>query len=137
MIYYCPHCWREVKAQTGICPFCRGNITMAAHRSFDDKLIAALHHPEPQTPLRVSAILGKRKTAAALPALRARLTEELKKSKPDPYLAATLIKTIYTLGGLSVAELRSYTARNYPLSVRLMVHKILSKPDDKGRHSLP
>lgn len=131
MTCYCPSCWREVKVSTQVCPFCRQNIAIATLRSFEDKLISALHHPEPQTPIRVAAILQRRKTVAAVPALRARLTEELTKTKPDPYLLAALIKSIYVLGGLSDVELQSFATAQFPVRVRAAVDEILATADDE------
>lgn len=46
MVFYCPDCWAEVRAESEHCPAC-GRSLAASDVDFVDKLISALHHPEP------------------------------------------------------------------------------------------
>lgn len=68
MVRYCPECWGEMEAN-GVCRQCGRTPEYATAESYEDKLIWALRHPEPTTPIRAAAILGQRRSAAAVEAL--------------------------------------------------------------------
>ena len=46
MVYYCPHCWKEIPPGTDPCPHC-GESTDEAGLTFVERLIRTLCHPEP------------------------------------------------------------------------------------------
>jgi len=53
--FYCTNCWAEVPKSATICQHCGDDIAARRARAdFVDKLIAALHHPEPTTRLRAA-----------------------------------------------------------------------------------
>lgn len=45
MIRYCPRCWAELDDETTTCTRC--GAALGEEQDYVDKLIAALHHPEP------------------------------------------------------------------------------------------
>jgi HEAT repeat protein len=58
--YRCPTCWGEVSPRDRTCPYCGCDIDQQCEQSrYLDKLIRALRHPEPETPIRAAWILGK------------------------------------------------------------------------------
>jgi len=59
MVFFCPICWKEIKETEKTCPYCDANITEHEKRSFEEKLINALKHPERETVQRAVWILGK------------------------------------------------------------------------------
>ncbi|HDP79448.1 MAG TPA: hypothetical protein ENN21_01250 [Spirochaetes bacterium] len=60
MRYYCPGCHADFSEDHERCPRCGINIaSFFESRDYIDKLIAALRHPEPSTPLRAAWLLGK------------------------------------------------------------------------------
>jgi hypothetical protein len=62
--FYCPHCWREVEENSPVCSACGNEIQHSwESKDFVEKLIAALNHPEPTTPVRVAMLLGEIKDA--------------------------------------------------------------------------
>ena len=68
MIFYCPACWREVPELIHVCPYCKVDVErLTLEQDYAQKLIAALEHPEPTTPVRVAWILGVRKETRAIP----------------------------------------------------------------------
>jgi len=58
--YYCPRCWKDFGADIERCPACGLNIADSwKGMDYVQKLILALYHPEPGTPLRAGWILGE------------------------------------------------------------------------------
>ena len=55
--FYCPRCWAENRGDDKLCRQC--GAMLVEDTDFISKLITALHHPEPQTPLRAAQILGE------------------------------------------------------------------------------
>lgn len=65
--FFCPSCWHEISEGQDECPECHVSITERwDKKDFVDKLIAALKHPEPTTPIRAAMILGKLKDTRAI-----------------------------------------------------------------------
>ncbi|MGB8368606.1 MAG: HEAT repeat domain-containing protein [Limisphaerales bacterium] len=67
MTFYCANCWAMVLESARICPICGDDITARQARAdYADKLVAALRHPEPTTPVRAAWILGERRERKAV-----------------------------------------------------------------------
>ena len=65
--YFCPNCWSDFAEDLATCPRCGVDI----HGFWDskdmvEKLILALDHPEPETPIRAAWILGERHETRAV-----------------------------------------------------------------------
>jgi hypothetical protein len=68
--FYCPNCWAEIPESATVCPHCYTEISgRISQVDYVDKLIAALRHKEPTTPVRAAWILGERREQKAVPAL--------------------------------------------------------------------
>ncbi len=89
MTYYCSNCWNEITKGTEVCPHCGINQSILEQESFIKKLIRALRHPEPSTPVRAAEILGELKAREALPHLI-----ELTKTSNDPFLVKAAVSSI-------------------------------------------
>jgi HEAT repeat protein len=120
--YYCPGCWKDFDENYPKCPFCGIDI-----RKFWDskdhleKLIFALNHPEPSTPIRAAWLLGKNKDPRAVHALI-----DLFRRTDDIYIAKS---TVAALGELGTAEAIQFigTLTTHPSSIiRHEVENILS-----------
>jgi HEAT repeat protein len=82
-----------MSAWSKVCPNC--GATVADERAdIVDKYIAALHHPQAETRLRAAWLLGKLRTARAIPAL---LTIIVARGSGDPYL---LCAATWSLGAI-------------------------------------
>lgn len=91
MTYFCPDCWKIIPADVAVCPFCRCDLAAADARSYPQKMIGALRHPEPETRQRAAEILGELQYPQAIPALLARARDALQERTLDiPFLAALL-----------------------------------------------
>jgi len=94
MIFYCPHCWKELPDGEAFCPYCRKKISSWDVKTFTDKLLGALCHPEPTTQTRAVYILGERKSEEALGPL-ARLFRQSK----NPFLKSEIAAAAGKIGG--------------------------------------
>ena len=82
------------------CPFCRCDLAATATRDYPEKLIGALHHPEPETRLRAAEILGEKGYHPAVGPLLARAHEELHEERPDIFFLAALLRSARKLNAL-------------------------------------
>jgi HEAT repeat protein len=89
MIYYCTNCWSEIDKSVLICPFCNANQNESGNENYITKLIRALDHPEPSTPIRVAGILAQLKEKKAIPYLVKRL-----KIEKDPYIIEAFVNAL-------------------------------------------
>jgi len=123
MTFFCPQCWREIQQTDERCPFCDADIKALEQRSFVQKLIAALYHPESETPIRAAMILGQLKAKEALPELL-----RLAKSSADPFIQTSAIKAIGEIGDASmVSELEQLPHSSLPIKARQAVRTALWK----------
>jgi len=66
MVFFCPRCWKEIKGEDKKCPHCRADITEHEKKSFEEKLINALNHPERESVERAIWILGRLRSVKAV-----------------------------------------------------------------------
>jgi len=59
LVFFCPRCWSRVRENERICPECKAEIIPLDQRSYFEKLVGALHHPEATTKMRAAYILGE------------------------------------------------------------------------------
>jgi HEAT repeat protein len=58
--FYCPVCWKELTEDLPKCPHCGAEIhEIWRSKSYLEKLILALGHPEPSTVMRAVWLLGQ------------------------------------------------------------------------------
>jgi HEAT repeat protein len=121
VIFYCPSCWREVTEGTQVCPACGKNVEhLSSGRDYVQKLIGALDHPEPTTPIRAAWVLGMRKEARAVPRL-IRLVRE----STDPYIVEAAVEALAQIGDPAGLAAVRFAAEQGPLRVR-----------ERARHAL-
>lgn len=67
MRWYCPGCWRDFGEDLATCRHCGLDIhAFWDSKDYVDKLILALHHPEPTAPVRAAELLGRKRTVRAV-----------------------------------------------------------------------
>lgn len=93
MTFYCPNCWKEIDPNLQVCPYCGANQEALSEEEYDEKLIRALHHPEPMTPIRAAYILGERRVTRAVDDL-----EKVIDENNDPYLVQAAIEALGKIG---------------------------------------
>jgi HEAT repeat protein len=127
MLFYCPNCWKELPGAREICPNCGQRISSWDEKAFTEKLIQALSHPEPETPVRAVYILGEKKTAEAVGSL-ARL---FRRSR-EPFLQGEVIEAMGKIGGEEALALLMEALRHPSFIVRGEAIKALSKFPGNG-----
>ena len=96
-----------------VCPRCGTSPEEATSRDYLDKLVGALGHPEPETVQRAIWVLGERREAEALGALRA-----LYEKSTDPFVQAEIVRALGRIGTEQALELVKAAATHASLLVR-------------------
>lgn len=105
LTFFCPNCWNTLAEGAAQCPHCAFNLREAAHRSYDERLIAALRHRVPEYRVTAAQILGRRGCAAALPEFRCILETE-----HDIYLLRAVLRALKNIEEpLSIELIQSAT----------------------------
>lgn len=73
MTFFCPTCWHEIEGSATKCPHCGSDITESEKKNFEEKLLNALGHKEPETVEMVVWVLGELKSEKAIQPLNALL----------------------------------------------------------------
>jgi HEAT repeat protein len=110
--FYCPGCWNEFAEDVSPCPHCGLDIR-AFWGSIDwlDKLILALRHPEPATPIRAAWLLGRSRDGRAVEPLIALVHET-----SDVYIARAAVRALGEIPDLRAQDfLRSLS--DHPVSM--------------------
>jgi HEAT repeat protein len=126
--FYCPNCWAEVPQSAVVCPHCYTDISeRISQADYVDKLIAALRHKEPMTPVRAAWILGERHEQKAAPAL----AKIINKAK-DAFLVESAVEALGKIGG-DVASVAVRTATQHSsLRVRVKAREVLQQIEAKN-----
>jgi len=117
MTYFCPACWKEI-AKADVCPHCQADLREFSAESFEQKLIRALHHPEPSTPIRAATILGKRRSKAAVEPLI-----DLGMSTSDPYVQEAVVTALGQIGDPHAHTCLEHLRREGALRVRIAAER--------------
>ena len=93
---FCTECWREVRQEDAVCPSCGSDLTVFNDLSYEEKLIKALMHFEPQTAIRAAEILAMRKSKAGAAAIADAFAN---RRDLDPIMARDFIRAIASILG--------------------------------------
>ena len=92
--YLCPHCGTTRPPDEVVCAYCGFDIRAFEEASFDEKLLVALFHPEPETSQRAAFLLGVRRSPGAAEALERRYHDT-----GDPFILRAVVAALARLGG--------------------------------------
>lgn len=119
--FYCPHCWHELQEDVAVCPACGKEIKESwKAKAFVEKLIEALRHPEPTTPIRAALLLGNIKDLRAVAPLSL-----LAKTSEDVFIVQA---AVHALGEIKTPEATAFlhSIRDHPAAmVRAEVRKYI------------
>jgi len=121
MVRYCPTCWSEV-GKNDSCPKCGGSLRTSTNESYEEKLIWALRHPEPTTPVRAATILGARRALAAVQPLIA-----VALSTSDFYLQEAAVVALGQIGDKRAQPCLERLSREGAVRVRLAARRALAR----------
>jgi HEAT repeat protein len=127
--FFCPSCWGEVDEAERVCPRCGVDIpSVLDQRDYVAKLIAALSHPEPTTPVRAAWILGKLCAKSAVGPLLA-----LVQGNTDQFVKAAAVEALGQIGDVSARMVLSELAENGTFLLRSKATEALHLLDLAGR----
>jgi len=115
--YYCPSCWGEV-GSASTCPACGAELRSFSKESYAEKLIRALHHPEPTVPVRAATILGELGSKAAVEPLI-----ELAVSSADSYIQEAAVVALGHIGDSKALSCLARLSRIGSLRVRIAAER--------------
>ena len=107
MRFYCPQCWADFPEDVARCPRCELDIQgFMDEKSFREKLLIALNHPEQTARLRAVTLLGRLREERAVEPLISLL-----RRTRDVYMAVAVVQALRKFDRPDVrAVLRSMTA---------------------------
>jgi HEAT repeat protein len=131
--FYCPSCWSEVSKSAAVCPNCHVDISeRISQADYTEKLIAALRHKEPTTPVRAAWILGERREEKAVPAL----TKILRRAK-DAFLVEGAVEALGKIGGTAATLAIRVATQHSSLRVRVKAREVLQEIEARNlEHAL-
>jgi HEAT repeat protein len=98
--FFCPSCWKEIREEDKKCPYCHADLAGYQEKTFEEKLINALTHPERETVRRAVYILGRLKSVLAVKDLRA-----LFDRTGDPYVKRETLEALDRIGTEEAVDL--------------------------------
>jgi len=100
MRWYCPGCWRDFGEDLARCPHCGLDIHgFWNSKDYVEKLILALHHPEPTTPVRAAEVLGRLQAGQAVEPLM-----ELVRANRDVFVVRSAIRALAAIGNSAALQ---------------------------------
>ena len=121
--YFCRNCWSEIEERQSVCLQCGDEQSRLDDETFIAKLIRALDHPEPETPIRAAYVLGKLRVVDAIPTLL-----DVIHRKHDFYIVAAAIEALGEIGDRTVLqEIEELLINKSPLPVCAAAEHALSK----------
>lgn len=120
MVNYCSNCWKEITKEITICPNCGADQNKLEKEIYIDKLIRALDHPEPETPIRAANVLAQLNLKKAVPFL----IKKLKREK-DPFIIKAIVDALVKidLSGTK-SEIIKILSQNTPVTVKNLLKKL-------------
>lgn len=119
---YCPACWAGNPEGASRCRRCGQALTgEGGPPAYVEKLLQALHHPEPKTPRRAAWILGELRAIAAVAPL-VRLLDECR----DPYILEEAARALGKIGSARATPALSRLLRAGPLRARVAAASALA-----------
>ncbi len=116
MVYYCTNCWKEIFVSDKICPHCGFDQSKLENESYIQKLIRALNHPEPATPVRAANILSKMSAKEAIPDLLNKL-----KTERDPFIIEAVVKALLQLEPGSKIQIEKILGSDPPNRIKKLL----------------
>lgn len=113
LTYFCPTCWSE-SGEATTCANCGADLRDLSAKSYEEKLILALHHPEPTVPVRAAAILGELRSHAAVESLL-----DLARDSLDPYIQEAAADALRQIGDECVLPCLFRLSQNGAVRVRV------------------
>jgi hypothetical protein len=120
--FYCPICWNDFEQDLAHCPLCGADIAEFWNtKDYMEKLIVALEHPEPTTPIRAAWLLGQKQDPRAIEPLK-----QLLKTTHDPYIARAAVQALSKMDRNDIFDFLQEFANHPVVIVRQEAQSALS-----------
>jgi len=120
MLAFCTRCWSEISASDLVCPECGARVDDDP-RSFEQKLVAALAHPLPETRARICWVLGQKKAGWAVPHLLHALADR------DLFVRVAALRALGEIGDSSALAALERAAADENLMIRTVAKRALDR----------
>jgi len=131
MRFYCPRCWRDFAKDLPRCPYCGLDIQeFWKSQDYVEKLILALQHPEPETPIRAAWLLGQLKDTRAVQPLI-----DLVNETKDVYIARAAVRALGEIDSPEACQFLGTLTQHHAKMVRDEAQRILSGQNCARRSS--
>lgn len=117
MLAFCMRCWSQMSSGQATCPECGAQVDDDP-RSFEEKMVAALEHPLPETHVRICWLLG-RTGRWAVPHLICMLLDE------DVFVPVAALASLGEIGDESAKTALEEAATDPSLLVRIAAKNAL------------
>lgn len=97
MVILCPKCWSEIDATHVVCEKCGAMVDLYS-TNYEQKLVGALEHSDPERRVQICRILGCRGKSSAIPPLVELLND------PDAVVCEAALRALGEIGDASAAE---------------------------------
>lgn len=94
MRFFCPSCWEELTEDLPLCPRCKEDPSALDQENYIQKLIQAIHHPDPTVRIRAVYVLGEERVREAMGLLIGLLGET-----KDYFLMEEIAEALGKIGG--------------------------------------
>jgi quinoprotein glucose dehydrogenase len=109
-----------------ICPVCGADLQDFSSKSYEEKLIIALQHPEPTVPIRAATILGELRSNAAVEPLI-----DVAISVDDPYIQEAAVVALGRIGDVRAISCLDLLSREGAVRVRAAAERTLKNLRDR------
>lgn len=120
MLAFCTRCWSEMYAKDTVCPRCGARVDEDP-RSFEQKLIAALEHPLPETRSRICWLLGQKRANWAVPHLIRMFDDS------DLFVRIAALRALGEIGDPSAESVVETACHDEKSLVRVVAHGALEQ----------
>jgi HEAT repeat protein len=120
MLAFCTRCWSEMSSKDDVCAHCGARVDDDP-RSFEQKLIAALEHPLPETRSRICWILGQKRATWAVPRLIRMVNDS------DLFVRVAALRALGDIGDPSAEAVLQATCRDEKPLVRMVAQGALEQ----------
>ncbi len=121
MIVFCTHCWSQNPPEAKACSACGAPLEPLSG-TYIEKLISALHHPEPGAVQMAAWVLGERRERGAVSALSALLERS-----DEPGALEAAVEALGKIGDASVVGVLTRLAGGWPIRVRIKAAEALGR----------
>lgn len=132
LTYYCPQCWGVLQGDESHCPHCGYELGQFTQLPYEDKLLAALHHPVQERQIIAAQVLGELGSVRALPEF-----EKLLEREEDYYLLRAVLLAVARIDHPQRRALLRKAREHSSLLVRSLAQELLEQIAESGGDPSP